>query len=328
MLILFIMLSILNFFIDKKIYLIKEFIHNSIIYRDILFNENKFNNQDMSKYQTEETTVKQIEFNDKNYNKYCGEKRIEFGRNYTKKPVIILGCSYAYGHGLKREQTFPYLLSELTKRPIYNFAECGGDILKSYNGLYSNNNFPNISDAEYMIYIYMHDHINRYLLIDQLYNNYELAFPIPNNKIQNNLLKIPLFRFIFTLAQLKKINLFGNDINLYVENSKNLMKNIIINTYKKLKQKAPNAKMIIILYDEKLPDKAGTVRIILDSEIQNSNLWDELEKETDIKVVRTKDLTGFLFDKNYKLKEDIADWHPNEKAWKVLTPLFVNKYMI
>ncbi len=327
MLVLFIILSIFNFFIDKNINFIRELINEKTIGRNIFFREDKFNNQDISKYEIEETTVKELEFNEENLSKFCGEERIKFGTNYTKNPVIVLGCSYAYGHGLKREQTFPYLLSELTKRPVYNFAECGSDIQESYNVFRNQDKIPNISNAEYIIYIYMHDHINRYLSVDELYNNYELAFPV-SNKIQVNLLKIPLYKLVCVIARINKIVMGGGNINLYINNSKNLMKNIIINTYKEFKKYAPNAKMIIILYDEKMADMYEPLRITLDSEIQNSDVWDEIEKETDIKVVRTKDLTGFLFDKNYKLKEDIADWHPNEKAWKVLTPLFVKKYMI
>ena len=326
MLLLFIILSIFNFFIDRNINLIKDFLNGSNIGKNIFFKKNKFNNQYISKYEIEETTLKQLEFNKTNLLRFCGEKRIEFGTNYTKKPVILLGCSYAYGHGLKREQTFSYILSELTKRPVYNFAECGSDIIKSYNVFRSQNNLPNISDTEYIIYIYMHDHINRYLSIDDLYTNYELIFPQINNKIiQKKLIEIPLFRFIYVLIQIHKIS--RGNADLYIQKSKILLKNIIINTYKALKKEAPNAKMIII-YDQKIADMYSPVKIMLDSEIQNSDVWDEIEKETDIKVVRTKDITGFLFDKDYKLKEDIADWHPNEKAWKVLTPLFAKKYMI
>ena len=328
MLILFILLSIFNFYIDKNINTIQNFINNNNIFKNIIFKRYDFLSPDINKYQIEETTVKKLELNEENLNKFCGEQRIQFGTNYTKKPVIVFGCSYAYGHGLKKEQTFPYLLSEQTKRPVYNFSGCGGNIIQSYNNLQRYNDFPNVSDTEYIIYIYMHDHINRYLTVENIYTNYYFAFPKSNNKIKENLLKIPLFRFIYAIIQEKKIIMNEKNADLFIKNGQRILKNIIKNTYKELKKEAPNAKMIIILYDEKMPDMYYPVRIMLDSEIQNSDIWDEIEKETDIKVVRTKDLTGFLFDKDYKLKEDIADWHPNEKAWKVFTPLFVKKYMI
>ena len=54
MLVFFIILSIFNFFIDRNINLIKEFVNDRTIGRNIFFKENKFNNQDISKYEIEE----------------------------------------------------------------------------------------------------------------------------------------------------------------------------------------------------------------------------------------------------------------------------------
>ena len=67
--------------------------------------------------------------------------------------------------------------------------------------------------------------------------------------------------------------------------------------------------------------------IKFESDIINSKIWEDFAKETGAKVVRTKDITGFYFDKDYKLNEDIAGWHPNAKAWAELTPEFANKYI-
>ena len=98
-------------------------------------------------------------------------------------------------------------------------------------------------------------------------------------------------------------------------------------SYHHIKTIAPNAKFIIIVYDEKLPADEDNLTIKYDSEILNSHIWKELENETDITIVHTKDITGFLFDKDYKLKQDIANWHPNEKAWQVFTPKFAKNYI-
>ena len=67
--------------------------------------------------------------------------------------------------------------------------------------------------------------------------------------------------------------------------------------------------------------------IKFESDIINSKIWSDFEKETGTKVIRTKDIMGFYFDKEYKLKEDIAAWHPNERAWIELTPKFAEKYI-
>lgn len=44
------------------------------------------------------------------------------GQKYTKPPILIYGCSYGYGAGLKDNEHFGYILSEQAKRPVYNFS--------------------------------------------------------------------------------------------------------------------------------------------------------------------------------------------------------------
>ncbi len=319
----------INLVIDKKIYSFIPFIRNHYKYQ---FKDNY--QLDVKNYETEEATVKHLDYNDNSFKKYCGEKRIKFGENYSKKPIVVLGCSYAYGHGLQKEDSFSYKLSNITKRPIYNFSECGIDGLDSI--LFINvDNYENIKNTEYVIYIYMYDHINRYLAIERLYRNYENLF-IDNedislpNKIKKFIIKIPIFKLIMIYYKetkiLKKANILSPS-NL--ENSSKFLKFIMRFIYNKIKVNFPNAKFIIILYDEKIGYMYNPVNIKFDLEMQKSKIWDELAQESkgDIIIVRTEDVVGFYFDKNYKLKEDIADWHPNAKAWEVFTPLFAKKYI-
>ncbi len=319
----------INLFIKNKIDIFIPYIRN---HYEIPIHDNlQF---DIKNYETEKTTVKQLEFNANSFNKFCGEERTRFGENYSKNPIIVLGCSYAYGHGLKKEDTFSYKLSNITKRPIYNFSGCGGDALVSFDQIH-NDDYKNINNTEYVIYIYMHDHINRYLLIERLYRNYENLFldnednSLPN-KIKKYIIKFPIFKLIMTYYKERKI-LKAPDIlspsNL--ENSSNFLKLIMKFLYKKIKINYPNAKFIIILYDQKIADMYNPVNIKFEWEMQKSKIWDELAQETngDIIIVRTEDIVGFYFDKNYKLKEDISDWHPNAKVWTVFTPKFAKKYI-
>ena len=50
------------------------------------------------------------------------------GLNYKKKPIILFGCSYAYGYQLEREQTLTYKLAQNAKIPVYNRAFTGWGI--------------------------------------------------------------------------------------------------------------------------------------------------------------------------------------------------------
>ena len=44
------------------------------------------------------------------------------------KPILIMGCSFAYGAGLKDDETFSYKLGLETGRPVYNRSIMGGGL--------------------------------------------------------------------------------------------------------------------------------------------------------------------------------------------------------
>ncbi len=285
----------------------------------------------IKRYETEKSTVKSIENNELTYKQFCGESRIVFNKNYKKNPIIVLGCSYAYGHGLKREETFPYILSNLAQRPVYSFAQCGEQILNNIDRLSefgkSPYNYDLINNADYIIYIYMHDHINRFLNVQNiyLYDLYEDIIPLSfkENNLYKKVIKIPLIKFLFSSV---KFRMVIKGVH-YADKTDSFLKALIIQSQKKLKELAPNAKFIIILYEQKLPDTYSPLKIKFDSDRINSKIWTELQNENNIIVVHTKEITGVLFDKNYKLKEDIADWHPNARVWSEFTPVFVKQYI-
>ena len=324
------LIFISSIFIDKNIKDINNFyLRYNPFNKKINVSKIKIDN-----YATEEFTAKKIELKDSNSNLFGGEFRLNFGENYTKKPIIILGCSYAYGHGLKIEETFPCKLSQITKRPVYNFAICGGNALLSLSNLkyFANNKYnqEKIKNAEYVIYVYMHDHINRYLSLNTIYSNYKIL-SLQKNIYLNKLLYIPVIRLIWSIYQIKKISMADGKnteyYNKFLKNSEQYLKYIMMVMHNEIKKYSPNAKIIIILYDQKIAKLYDNLKIKYDTDIQNSKIWDELNNETDMTIVHSKDITGFLFDKNYKLKEDIADWHPNAKAWEVFTPMFAEKYI-
>lgn len=58
-------------------------------------------------------------------NYFSVENRYKTVGSKNKKPVVIFGCSFAYGEYLKDNQTFGYKLSKQTGRTVYNFAYSG-----------------------------------------------------------------------------------------------------------------------------------------------------------------------------------------------------------
>lgn len=312
----------LNYIFDKQDIAVKLDNKYNYLLSSFLYKET---NIDVSQYNVEKTTVKRILLNEESLNTFCGENRQEIELKNTKNPIMILGCSYAYGHGLKKIQTFPYILSRLTQRPIYNFSGCGEHILfgleqyKKYANVNINNNIKN---SDYIIYIYMHDHANRYLRISNIYNYYDELFP-SSNKVEKILIKSSFIRYLLTGIKIKKF------LTGYPNNDKSdiLIEKIMKYSIHKLKNIAPKSKIIFILYDEKIPDNNPSDKIKFSYDKLNSKIWQKLSKEENIEIIHTKDITGFVFDKRYKLKEDIADWHPNAKAWETFTPLFTQKYI-
>lgn len=279
---------------------------------------------DISKYETEEAVVKQLPRNAESISLFCDENRREFGIDNTKNPITVLGCSYAYGHGLLKSQTFSYILSEITKRPVYNFSGCGDHLFVNFEQykVYSQENKNRVSESDYVIYIYMYDHINRYLRVYNIYNNYYEIFE-PVNCIERFLCKSAFIRYIATGLRIKNI------LKGYPDKDKSslFLKKIMKYSINQIRKMAPNSKIIVILYDEKIPDYQPKHQIKFNSEKLNDIIWQELANEENIEIVHSKDIMGFLFDKNYKLKEDISDWHPNDKVWREFTPLFVKKYI-
>ena len=107
-------------------------------YPTFLYHTSQFdNNISTSNYNTEPFPpyFKRLELTDENLEKFCGENRKVFNSSYTKRPIIVTGCSYAYGHGIKKDETFPYILSQITQSPVYNYANCGA---QAYENLSEN----------------------------------------------------------------------------------------------------------------------------------------------------------------------------------------------
>lgn len=144
--------------------------------------------------EVEPVTIKQIPITPKLAEEYCGHDRLRYNTDSTRNPIVTLGGSYVYGHGLKEEKTFPYLLSKLTNRPVYNLSICGGEIVESLSFNYNGKISPEeIKNADYYVYVYMFDHLNRYLSNYVLMKHYTELFK--TGKVEHALAQITMFRY-------------------------------------------------------------------------------------------------------------------------------------
>lgn len=256
------------------------------------------------------------------YDFFVREKglRKPVGLNYKKKPIILFGCSFTYGMGLKDNQTLSYKLSELTKRPVYNRGYMGWGI---QHMLYQVNRKDfytdiNIKEPEYIIYVFIPDHEKR--LIQPLYDFFNgepyLRYVEKNGKLQiadrppTLFLRSYIAKAIIIPGAEKEYNKFNYQKYNQIFN---LMEETFIESKNVLNQHFPNTKFVILkYYGADVPN----------SWFMKTERWHELEKKGFI-IVDTKDLVGRVLNKPEDLCPDIL--HPSEKAWDLVTPKLVKK---
>lgn len=230
----------------------------------------------------------------------------------NKKPIIIFGCSFAYGENLKENQTFSYKIAMKTKRPVYNRAMSSWSVQHMLFQLQNEIIFKNNEKPEFIIYVFMSDHMRRMFV--------PMFFPTED---------------YYNLRYLKK----GNTLILEDINKKSLrglyIKNLLEETYVircKLKQPTESFDTLKLMLKESKKEaekKYSGVKFVVLKYMNvnnywylNTNRWQELEKEGFI-ILDTKKLTRKDLSKNeYKQKDNI---HPNEKAWDIIVPALIKE---
>ncbi len=210
------------------------------------------------------------------------------GEEHKKRPIVLFGCSYTYGAGLKDNETFGYKLSEYTKRPVYNKAILGWGIQQMLWQLKNVDLQKEVKDPEYIIFTFIPDHINR------LFSFSRFHFPSyidpvyrldKNGNLEEKIPIHPLYRFYFVRFFDGQINEFIHNINnekIWNENF-DLIKRHFEEAYKEIKRLWPDAKFVIIKYNS-----WGNESYI------NTPRWRELEtpKYKDLIIINAEDLLG------------------------------------
>lgn len=249
-------------------------------------------------------------------NRFPETKEYEYGRQpdgleYTNKPIVIFGCSYAYGHSLEKEQTLSYKLSHQAKVPVYNRAYSGWGIQHMLYQVKKELFYKKVPEPQYVIYVYIPDHINRlyfnfFVLFDTLYEKFNLRY-----KEKDGELKEITHDNIF-LNQFQRLYL-TNKINQYIilntaktEKHYDFALKHFTESKKEMQNHWKKTKYVVLFYtttsnDYILKNKLkNNDFIVLDAgEITNKNLWD-----------------------NKYMRKDI---HPTEEAWNIVVPKLIEK---
>lgn len=228
------------------------------------------------------------------------------GKNPNKN-ILLFGCSFAYGYRLNDNETFSSQLSKLTNYSVYNRADVGRSAQQMLYQLESDNFHKIIPKPDYVIYMFIPEHIWRTNIIINNKNIREIYYKKTKNShliLSDNLLE--RYVLIFCINALSKI---------YKVSEKTLTEFYFLHIYQAMdviqKRWGNGVKFIFFIYKD-------------DDSEDFQNGFNEIEKRGGI-VVKLSDLSNKDYnDLKYRIDEN--DSHPNAKAWKEITPLFV-KYL-
>ncbi len=239
--------------------------------------------------------------------------------NTGKNPILIFGCSFGYGYLLNDEQSFSYKLSKYTGRSVYNRSISSLGIQYFPYIMEHYNLEKEIKNPEYIIYVMINNHV--YRLYRQIMNTTEpyldIMYKIDIIGGKTGLKEITLpkkFKYIYFFPIIRDFNvrligfLFGKSDK---DRNFDFTKLHFLEAQKIVKKKFPNAKIIILLYEE-------------DSNCPylETPRWQELKKEGFI-VINSYELTNVhLYEDKYKI---LNDPHPNEKAWDIIVPALTKR---
>ncbi len=302
---------LINIFCICIIFILFDFIlYNYLSYK--LFND-KFR-FDIPRYME---SLKIINFDDE-YKKLINENyfrnAINTDKTIQKKPILIFGCSFGYGWLLEENQAFAYKLHEYTGRNIYNqsISSLGLQYFPYIMGNFKIENHVNIpSLPEYIIFIFIDNHV--YRLYRYFYEDIDpkkdIRYKLKNNKLTQISDRNYFFQKFVTFRQISNFWAKTKYYKTNFNDNFDFMKAHFLYAKELAKKKFPNAKLVILKYEED-PN----------SELFYSDRWSELEKEGFI-ILDTYKLTGkHLYRQEYRIINDV---HPNEYAWDILTPKIV-----
>lgn len=261
------------------------------------------------------STSKRIWFRtlDDKYDKYINKKR---------KSILLFGCSFAVGVGLEDNKTFEYFLQKNTKRKVYNRALAGYGIQHMLyivrNNLNILKNKKDFIPPEYAIYLFIENHIKRLYRPNDYFDLYLMFYKWNKNKTdlvefsEKDILYWHSYylRNIYLSNYDKFFNYTYNGEIMLTDETADYTTMFFIQAYRELKKHFPDIKYIILVYD---------------GERCMNIIKDKLEKEG-IKIVYLSELSKINFKEKKYLQDDMS--HPNDKVWKIITPLFIKKARI
>lgn len=298
----FIVLEVIAFFISVKIE--SQFIGNGA-YRHVL-----------TRYFAEPTYI---------YYDVPSEKaRPISGIDYKNKPILLFGCSVTYGNLLSDNENFSGILSKLTKRPVYNLAYDGWTVAHMLRQLETNEDIKNL-DPEYVIYTFIHDQRRRLFFYQGWTNDTELYLRYTYNKNGNLVANKKHYPFYYRLQIVKNIQHFIERKKINDEkNASKFMLDIFEKSSKMIKERYPNAKLIMLIYNDRDCSDDNKPQIC-DSDYCtfNEKEYNELTKMGFEIIDIERGSNEVYCTSEYRLDDN---HHPSSKMWQDFLPKLAKKY--
>lgn len=238
----------------------------------------------------------------------------------NKKPVIIFGCSYAYGYKLKKEQTFSYKLARILKQPVYNRSVSACGLQHMLKQVSSKEFYEEVPQPDKIIYIFIPDIYRRMFINGRLgicEDSFYLHYTEKNGILTEDSYKNPVKIFINSLYFSTWLK--DKKIRYILDNQKNadeitdLALLYFLQTRTEIqKNYKSNPKFIIFFWQH--PKQFDIYKKILKNKLLANGFY----------VIEKEDLTD---EDLFASKCFIApnDFHPNESVWNLLTPLIADK---
>lgn len=241
--------------------------------------------------------------------------RAPVGLNYKKKPIVIFGCSFAYGFELEEKDIFSSILSEYMQRPVYNRAFIGWGIQHMLKQVSDEEFYEKVPEPEYVIFLSIYDHFRRLYAItffsgDMLKESFYLRYKVKDDYLIEIRHQNAFYKFIKSLYIVQKFHHFY--VNNVIINGDKIERNFDFalkhyeQSIKEMKKHWKNTKYYVLFYDD----------------FNNLDIFkSELEK-MGYKTINIRKLTE---EDLYAPEYTIIDGHPSAKAWKLLTPLIAEE---
>lgn len=251
-----------------------------------------------------------------NYTGLLTTSRFENNLPYdkTKPPILTIGCSFVYGTEINDNETLAYQLQKLTKRKVYNYGYQAQGVQHVVYKLQDSPVFKEQNIVpEYVIYVFITDHLNRMYLNHFTYDDPEkyIRYHVKDNKLERDLAHIVPSDYI-------KRTLLARSFNkLMFKHKSDKTKFDFLKLHLEKAQKAmlkinPNAKFVIVVYH---PEAFMCEPFYTDR-------WKELEEEGFIVIRFDSDKYNYLLKDEYIAPDHV---HPSGKAWQVLVPIIAEK---